>query len=109
METEKEHKKRKKKKSIGRTILTIMGFLLLFLVTVVLTIGFLTIRPPDISEKNQENNSTNTQTETKAEERTAGRYSVLVVGTDDAGLNTDTIMVASLDSKHNCYQFAFVN
>ncbi len=104
MDIENERRKqikRKKKKSIGHTILTILGFLLLFLATVALTIGFLTIRPPDVSGKNQANNATNTQTETKQEERAAGRYSVLVVGTDDAGLNTDTILVASLDSKRN--------
>ena len=97
MDTEKEHKKRRKKNNTGRTILTILGFVLLFLVTVTLTIGFLTVRPPDVSDKNQNTE----QTEIKEEKRTAGRYSVLVVGTDDAGLNTDTIMVASLDSKHN--------
>lgn len=98
MDTEtKSHKKRKKQKRIGRTILTILGFLLLFLLTVALTIGFLTIRPPDVSDKNQNT----AQSDTKIEERTDGRYSVLVVGTDDAGLNTDTILVASLDSKQN--------
>ena len=100
MDTEKETGKRikhKKKKSLGRVIMTALGFLLLFLVTVTLTIGFLTIRPPDISDKNQPS----TQIETKEEERTAGRYSVLVVGTDAAAMNTDTILVASLDSKRN--------
>ena len=100
MDIEKESRQRtkhKKKKSIGRTILTTFGFLLLFLATVGLTIGFLTVRPPDISDNKQSAE----QTEIKGEKRTAGRYSVLVVGTDDAGLNTDTIMVASLDSKHN--------
>ena len=100
MDIEKEHRqktKHKKKKSLGRTILTAFGFLLLFLATVGLTIGFLTVRPPDISDNKQSAE----QTEIKGEKRTAGRYSVLVVGTDDAGLNTDTIMVASLDSKHN--------
>lgn len=100
MDIETEHIKRnkpKKKKNIGRVILTVLGFLLLFVVTVVLTIGFLTIRPPDVIEKNPISG----EPDTKAEERTDGRYSVLVVGTDDAGLNTDTILVASLDSKHN--------
>lgn len=101
MDTETENKKekrkkQKKKKSLGRIILMIIGFVLLFAVTVVLTIGFLTIRPPDVSGKN-----TNSDKTTQVEERTDGRYSVLVVGTDDAGLNTDTILVASLDSKHN--------
>ena len=101
MDTETENKKekrkkQKKKKSLGRIILMIIGFVLLFAVTVALTIGFLTIRPPDVSGKN-----TNSDKTTQVEERTDGRYSVLVVGTDDAGLNTDTILVASLDSKHN--------
>ncbi|MBQ3560186.1 MAG: LCP family protein, partial [Agathobacter sp.] len=101
MDTETENKKEKrkktkKKKSLGRIILMIIGFVLLFAVTVALTIGFLTIRPPDVSGKN-----TNSDKTTQVEERTDGRYSVLVVGTDDAGLNTDTILVASLDSKHN--------
>lgn len=99
MDTETENKKRKKskKKSIGRIILTILGFLLLFVVVVALTIGFLTIRPPDVSARNQNTD----ETDTRIEERTEGRYSVLVVGTDKAGLNTDTILVASLDSKNN--------
>ena len=35
------------------------------------------------------------------EERADGVYSVLVVGTDKVGLNTDTILVASLDSVNN--------
>ncbi len=100
MDTEidnRKNKKGKKKKSIGKLILTIIGFILLFAVTVALTIGFLTIRPPDINDKQQNSD----KTDTKVEERTDGRYSVLVVGTDDAGLNTDTILVASLDSKQN--------
>ena len=98
MEIETEtRKKNKKKKSIGRVILMAIGFILLFAVTVALTIGFLTIRPPDVTNKHQ----ASSDADTKIEERTAGRYSVLVVGTDDAGLNTDTILVASLDSKHN--------
>jgi len=97
-ENKKERsKKQKKKKSIGRIILTIIGFVLLFVVTVVLTLGFLTIRPPDVSGKGTNPD----KTDTRVEERTDGRYSVLVVGTDDAGLNTDTILVASLDSKQN--------
>ena len=98
MEIETEiRKKNKKKKSSGRVILMVIGFILLFAVTVALTIGFLTIRPPDVTNKHQASGDA----DTKVEERTAGRYSVLVVGTDDAGLNTDTILVASLDSKHN--------
>ena len=98
MEIETEtRKKNKKKKSIGRVILMAIGFILLFAVTVALTIGFLTIRPPDVSNKHQASGDA----DIKVEERTDGRYSVLVVGTDDAGLNTDTILVASLDSKHN--------
>ena len=93
----RNNKKRKNKKGFGHTLLTILGFVLLFLGTVALTVCFLTIRPPDVSQKVVENNTT----ETKVETRAAGVYSILVVGTDKAGLNTDTIMVASLDSKHN--------
>ena len=96
IETE-TRKKNKMKKSIGRVILMAIGFILLFAVTFALTIGFLTIRPPDVSNKHQASGDA----DIKVEERTDGRYSVLVVGTDDAGLNTDTILVASLDSKHN--------
>ncbi len=92
-----KRKKEKKKRGIGRTILMTLGFLLLFAVTVVLTLCFLTIRPPDVSGDVPSSGENDTQ----VEERTAGRYSVLVVGTDDAGLNTDTILVASLDSKNN--------
>ena len=46
--TEIEKRNKKKKKSIGRIILTILGFVMLFLVTVTLTVAFLTVRPPDI-------------------------------------------------------------
>lgn len=101
MDSEKEsgQKKRKKskKKSAGRIVLMVFGFLLLFAVTVVLTLGFLTIRPPDISGKDNDNNDP----DSKIEEREDGRYSVLIVGTDEVGLNTDTILVASLDSQNN--------
>ena len=91
---------KKKKKSLGKTILMVLGFVLLFVATVALTIGFLTIRPPSVSTNSPVSNPNNTIEETK-ETRAKGIYSVLVVGTDQAGLNTDTIMVASLDSKHN--------
>lgn len=96
-ETGKRKRKKNKKKGVGRIILMILGFLLLFAVTIVLTIGFLTIRPPDISNKDKDTNDP----DTKIEERADGRYSVLIVGTDEVGLNTDTILVASLDSKNN--------
>ena len=96
--TEIEKRNKKKKKSIGRIILTILGFVMLFLVTVTLTVAFLTVRPPDISEEKKPNESVEVSTETV--KRSAGVYSVLVVGTDKEGLNTDTIMVASLDNKN---------
>ena len=61
---------KKKKKSLGKTILMVLGFVLLFVATVALTIGFLTIRPPSVSTNSPVSNPNNTIEETKEPEET---------------------------------------
>lgn len=73
--------------------------LCVLLILAVLTVGviafaFMNIKPPSLENMihhDGEEDST----------RADGIYSVLVVGTDKVGLNTDTILVASLDSINN--------
>lgn len=56
-----------------------------------LAMAGMSIKPPSVQKPSVDDTQ-------EIEERADGIYNVLVVGTDKVGLNTDTIMVMSLDS-----------
>lgn len=85
----KHHKKRKIRK---KAILIIVCAIVLLIAGGMATAG-LTIKPPSVNHPAVDNE--------QQEEREDGIYNVLVVGTDKVGLNTDTILVLSLDSINN--------
>ena len=86
-----KHSKKSSGRKKGCLIALIVMLILAILAVGVVVMAFMHIKPPTIE-------SIIHGTEQQEEHRTDGVYSVLVVGTDKVGLNTDTILVASLDS-----------
>lgn len=87
----------KKKKSKAPIIILIVILLMGLAAVGGFMVGSSMIKPPEIHRPVIGGNTE----KTPEEERVDGIYNVLVVGTDKVGLNTDTILVASLDSKNN--------
>ncbi len=85
--------KAKPKKKRGKKILLTVLLVIVLLIAGAAVMAFLNIKPPSLDNHIGE--------DTEEISRTDGVYSVLVVGTDKVGLNTDTIMVASLDTVNN--------
>lgn len=95
--SEKHVKSGKQKKGQGKKgcLIALIVLIAIFLLAAsAIFMAMMNIKPPAIEH------IINGETAEK-EERSDGIYSVLVVGTDKVGLNTDTILVASLDSINN--------
>ena len=90
--SEKHTKHSKSKRVNGKKIALIVFLVIVLLAASAIAMAFMNIKPPVIGDIIDGK---------KDEGRTDGVYSVLVVGTDKVGLNTDTILVASLDSVNN--------
>lgn len=84
-----------KKGGKGKAVLTVFLGLLL-LVAAILIYWKISTRPPSISES--PDNDTQIQTGNQGVYQEEQYYTVLVVGEDQLGLNTDTIMLARLDT-----------
>lgn len=91
--SDKHTKHAKTKKRNGKKIALIALLVVALLVVSAMAMAFMNIKPPVISDIISGDSDDG--------DRTDGVYSVLVVGTDKVGLNTDTILVASLDSINN--------
>ena len=91
--TEK-HAKHPKKRRVRKKAVLIIVCALLILIAGGAAMAGLSINPPSLDKHAKTD-------DTQMEEREDGIYNVLVVGTDKVGLNTDTIMVMSLDSVNN--------
>ena len=90
--SEKHAKQIKTKNGKGKKAVLIVLLVMLFLSASAMVMAFMNIKPPVIGDIIDGKNN---------DGRADGVYSVLVVGTDKVGLNTDTILVASLDSVNN--------
>lgn len=90
--TEK-HAKHPKKRKVRKKAILIIVCALLILIAGGMAMAGLSIKPPSL-DKIASNHE-------QQEEREDGIYNVLVIGTDKVGLNTDTILVMSLDSVNN--------
>ncbi len=90
--------KHTKHKKTGRINWKKIGIICLMVVIILVAsaavMAFTNIKPPEVINNIISGNSDD-------DGRADGIYSVLVVGTDKVGLNTDTILVASLDSINN--------
>lgn len=83
-----KNKKTHKKRKVRKRAVVLIVCILLFLIGAGVAFAWLHVKPPTLNEPEEET-------------REDGIYNVLVVGTDKVGLNTDTIMVMSLDSINN--------
>lgn len=92
--SEKHTKHKKTGKINWKKIGIISLMVVLILVASAAVMAFTNVKPPAVIDNIISGNSDDNG-------RTDGVYSVLVVGTDKVGLNTDTILVASLDSINN--------
>lgn len=92
--TEKHTKQPKKKKKVRKKAILVIVCVLLILIASGLAMAGMAIKPPSLD------NLSSGEAE-QQEEREDGIYNVLVVGVDKVGLNTDTILVMSLDSINN--------
>ena len=90
--SEKHAKQIKTNNGKGKKAVLIVLLVMLFLSASAMVMAFMNIKPPVIGDIIDGKNN---------DGRADGVYSVLVVGTDKVGLNTDTILVASLDSVNN--------
>jgi len=88
------HTRHPKKKRKVRKVVLIILCAIFILIASGLAMAGMSIKPPTLHPSTMEN-------EENAEARKDGIYNVLVVGTDKVGLNTDTILVMSLDSVQN--------
>lgn len=93
--SEKHIKHPKKKRRIRKKAVIIIVCVFAILVCGGLAMAGMSIKPPSVSTPSTDD------TDIPQEDREDGIYNVLVVGTDKVGLNTDTILVLSLDSKNN--------
>ena len=93
--SEKHTKHKKTGKINWKKIGIISLMVVLILVASAAVMAFTNVKPPAVIDNIISGNSDDDNG------RADGIYSVLVVGTDKVGLNTDTILVASLDSINN--------
>lgn len=89
-----KHAKHPKKRRVRKKAILIIVCALLILIASGAAMAGLSIKPPSLDRHSKTDDA-------QIEEREDGIYNVLVIGTDKVGLNTDTIMVMSLDSKNN--------
>lgn len=90
-----KHTKHKKTKRVNWKKVGIISLMvIIILVASAAVMAFTNVKPPAVIDNIISGNSDDNG-------RADGVYSVLVVGTDKVGLNTDTILVASLDSINN--------
>ena len=92
--TERHTKQPKKKKKVRKKAILLIVCVLLILIAGGLAMAGMSIKPPSLDKLPVGEDE-------QQEEREDGIYNVLVVGTDKVGLNTDTILVMSLDSVNN--------
>ena len=92
---EKHTKHPKKKRKVRKKAIAIILCVILILIVSGLAMAGMSIKPPSLENLSHEEDSE------RQDEREDGIYNVLVVGTDKVGLNTDTILVMSLDSVNN--------
>ena len=92
--TEKHTKQPKKKRKVRKKAILIILCVFVILIAGGLAMAGMSIKPPSLDNLPLGDNE-------QQEEREDGIYNVLVVGTDKVGLNTDTILVMSLDSINN--------
>ena len=93
--SEKHTKQKKTKRVNWKKIGIISLMVIIILVASAAVMTFTNVKPPAVIDNIISGNSD------EQNSRADGIYSVLVVGTDKVGLNTDTILVASLDSINN--------
>ena len=91
---EKHTKHPKKKRKVRKKAIAIILCVILILIVSGLAMAGMSIKPPSLENLSHDNSE-------QPDEREDGIYNVLVVGTDKVGLNTDTILVMSLDSVNN--------
>ena len=92
--TEKHANHPKKKRKVRKKAVAIIICVIVILIAGALAMAGMSIKPPSLDKLTGD-------TAEQQEEREDGIYNVLVVGTDKVGLNTDTILVMSLDSINN--------
>lgn len=85
----------KKKRRVRKKAIFVVVCVFLILICGGLAMASMSIKPPSVVKPSTDD------VDTPQEEREDGIYNVLVVGTDKVGLNTDTILVLSLDSINN--------
>ena len=91
---EKHTKHPKKRRKVRKKAIATILCAILILVVGGLAMAGMRIKPPSLENLSHDNSE-------QQDEREDGIYNVLVVGTDKVGLNTDTILVMSLDSVNN--------
>ncbi len=91
---EKHTKHPKKRRKVRKKAIATILCVILILVVGGLAMAGMSIKPPSLENLSHDNSE-------QQDEREDGIYNVLVVGTDKVGLNTDTILVMSLDSVNN--------
>ena len=89
--SEKNARHPRKKRKIRKKAVIIIVCVIAALLISGLAMAGMSIKPPSVEKPSVDDTQ-------EIEERADGIYNVLVVGTDKVGLNTDTIMVMSLDS-----------
>ncbi|MFR6291343.1 MAG: LCP family protein [Peptococcaceae bacterium] len=89
--SEKNARHPRKKRKIRKKAVIIIVCVIAALLISGLAMAGMSIKPPSVQKPSVDDTQ-------EIEERADGIYNVLVVGTDKVGLNTDTIMVMSLDS-----------